>query len=251
MVEVPATPTSWRVAALAMLGGGALLGFRAAAGGRRRSPRGGIPGRGPPVGHPRVALASRRPSNHPGRASGRGVPPTFTILIAARDESAVLPQVIARSGCPGPPIGRGPPVLRAHRRRRPLDGWNPAGGPPGVGGSGTRGVTRLIRRAGTDLPDGKGAALTAVRRTPATGDLIVVLERRCARQAELPEYAGELTRRAGAEATDRPAPDHRRGSLQPGRRAGGRTDRRLRDPAWPMGVRRMLRIPGQRHRRPQ
>jgi cellulose synthase/poly-beta-1,6-N-acetylglucosamine synthase-like glycosyltransferase len=159
---------------LATLLGGALLGFRAAAGGAAgRFVAGSLAAALLPA-FP-IAFESRRPPITP-RPSGTGVPPTFTIIIAARDEAAVLPQVIADLGAQDHRSAEGRPFFELIVvDDRSTDG-TPQAALRASAAAGLGGVTRLIRRAGSDLPDGKGAALTAVPADACHGDLIVVLD---------------------------------------------------------------------------
>jgi hypothetical protein len=169
------TPASWRFAALATLVGGAFLGFRAAAGGAAGRLAAGSLGAALLSAIP-IALASRRPPITPRPLPSDGVPPTFTIVIAARDEAAVLPQVIADVGAQDHRSPEGRPFFELIVvDDRSTDG-TPQAALRASAAAGIGGVTRLVRRAGTDLPDGKGAALTAVPPDACHGDLIVVLD---------------------------------------------------------------------------
>ena len=192
----PATPASWRVAALATLGGGALLGFRAAAGGAAGRVAAASLGAGLLSAVP-IAVASRRPPITPRPLPGGGTPPTFTILIAARDEAAVLPQVIADLGAQDHRSAEGRPYFELIViDDRSTDG-TPQAALRASAAAGLGGVTRLIRRAGSDLPDGKGAALTAVPPDACHGDLIVVLD---ADARVLPNFLSTLATYAAAGA---------------------------------------------------
>ena len=176
MADVPpATPTTWRVVSLVTLVGGAVLGFRAAAGGAAARLAAGSIGAALLSAVP-IALASRRPPITPRPLPADGAPPTFTIIIAARDEAAVLPQVIADLGAQDHRSAEGRPFFELIVvDDRSTDG-TPQAALRASAAAGLGGVTRLIRRAGTDLPDGKGAALTAVPPDACHGELIVVLD---------------------------------------------------------------------------
>jgi hypothetical protein len=176
MADVPPlTPASWRVAALATLVGGALLGFRAAAGGAAGRLAAGSLGAALLSAVP-IAFASRRPPIIPRPIPGDGAPPTFTIIIAARDEASVLPGVIADVGAQDHRSAEGRPFFELIVvDDRSTDGTPQAALRASAAG-GLGGVTRLVRRAGPDLPDGKGAALTAVSAEMCHGDYIVVLD---------------------------------------------------------------------------
>ena len=92
------TPDSWRLTALGILGGGLLVGDRAAASGLGRRAvalTAGVAG----AWVASIMLASRRPPIPPASV-GEGAPvpaagPTFTVLVAARDEAGVLPNLVA------------------------------------------------------------------------------------------------------------------------------------------------------------
>ena len=176
MADVPAaTPTSWRVASLATLVCGALLGFRAAAGGAAGRLAAASLGAGLLSAVP-IALASRRPPITLRPLAPEVAPPTFTILIAARDEAAVLPQVIADLGAQDHRSAEGRPLFELIIvDDRSTDG-TPQAALRASAAAGLGGVTRLVRRAGSELPDGKGAALTAVPPAAYHGEVIVVLD---------------------------------------------------------------------------
>ncbi len=171
------TPLAWRVASLAILGGGAAIGL--AAGGGRSARR--LVGLAAVVAAGSVvplALAGRRPPIPPDAPplDPAAPPPTFTILVAARDEATVLPNLVRdvaaqdHRGTDGGPWfeliliddrsvdGSGAAVLAAAQAA-------------GIGG-----VTRVVRREGDGLPDGKGSALTAVQPEDCRSDVIVVLD---------------------------------------------------------------------------
>jgi cellulose synthase/poly-beta-1,6-N-acetylglucosamine synthase-like glycosyltransferase len=159
------------MAALALLGGGGAVGYFAS--GRRF-------GRVVPLITAGVAAASRRPPISPEAAAGAlalaNEPPTFTVLVGARDEAGVLPRLVRDVAAQdyrtagGVALfelvvvddrstdGSGEVVLAEARRA-------------GIGE-----LTRVIRRDGTGLPDGKGAALTAAQPDVCRGDVILVLD---------------------------------------------------------------------------
>jgi hypothetical protein len=177
--EAAHTPPSWRLAALGILAGGVLVGYAA---GRRKL---GVAVAGLTAGvavgcvAPIVA-GSRRPPISPDAAraalAGASRPPTFTVLVGARDEAGVLPALVGdvarqdHRDAGGKPLfelvvvddrstdGSGEAVRRAARL------------------AGIADVTRVIRREGDHLPDGKGAALTAAQPTACRGDVVLVLD---------------------------------------------------------------------------
>ena len=110
-------------------------------------------------------------------------------------------------------------------------------------------VTRIIRRDGEGLPDGKGAALSAAQPEICRGDMVVVLDA----DARIgPGFLGRLAAyvNAGADALTarRRMLDAKRRLAR--RRPGRRADARRRDPARSLVTRRLLGVPGQRDRRP-
>jgi hypothetical protein len=173
-----ATPGHWRTAAIVALAGGAGLGYRAAA-------RGGAAGwlvtAGLALGFAstiRVAAASRRPPILPGAAplDAAAEPPTFSIIVAARDEAAVLPRLIADIARQDYRSSNGRPLFELIVvDDRSVDG-TPQAALRASGAEGLGGVTKLVRRVGENLADGKGAALTAVPPETCHGDVIVVLD---------------------------------------------------------------------------
>jgi hypothetical protein len=171
------TPPAWRVAALAILGGGFAIGAAAAGGGGAGWLVGGslavvivalVPiirgSRRPPIGPNPTAPATPDPL------------PSITVLVAGRDEAAVLPRLIedlaVQDRRPGgrelrfevivvddrSTDGSGPAVVAAARR------------------TGLGDAVRVIRREGEGLPDGKAAALTAAQPEVCRGDVVVVLD---------------------------------------------------------------------------
>jgi hypothetical protein len=173
------TPVAWRAAALGMLAGGAVAGYLA---GRGRLGRivplvtcGVAVGCAVPV-----ALATRRPPISPESAAAAlqdaATPPTFTVLVGARDEAEVLPRLIQDVARQDYRSASGEPLFELIViDDRSIDG----SGEVALGAaleSGIDKVTRVIRREGTDLPDGKGAALTAAPPEVCRGDVILVLD---------------------------------------------------------------------------
>jgi 1,2-diacylglycerol 3-beta-glucosyltransferase len=185
---VDPTPPAWRAAALTILFGGAGLGYRAATG--RGAPRlvvgTVVAGLGAAVP---IAVASRRPPiptradaalHGPDGAAGRTVapatPPTFTVVVAARDEVAVLPRLIGDVAAQDHRTADGRPLFELILiDDRSVDG-TPQAGLRAAAVSGIGEVTRLVRRSGDGLPDGKGAALTALDPDAYRGEVVVVLD---------------------------------------------------------------------------
>ena len=178
-VEPLETPGAWRAAALAILAGGTVVGLLA---GHRRLGRviplltaGVALGAALPI-----AAASRRPPISPDRArsglAGEAKPPTFTVLVGARDEAPVLAQLVADVSRQDYRDGDGKPRFElVVVDDRSTDGTGAivmeAATRYGIGD-----VTRVIRRDGAGLADGKGAALTAAQPDVCRGDVVAVLD---------------------------------------------------------------------------
>jgi hypothetical protein len=177
--EPALTPTAWRVAAFGMLVGGFAVG---AVAGRSRLGR-AIPWLTAAVALGSVipvALASRRPPITPESAEAEldvtDARPTFTVLVAARDEAVVLRRLV------------GDVAAQDHRAvdGRPLfelivvdDRSNDGSGDAVRAAAMEHGIedlTCVIERRGANLPDGKGAALTAAQPGLCRGDVVLVLD---------------------------------------------------------------------------
>lgn len=175
----PLTPAAWRAAAMGVLFGGFALGLMA--GNKRLGPAVPVITAGVALGCAvPVALASRRPPISPEQAADAladsDSPPTFSIVVAARNEAAVLRQLVAD-------------VSRQQYRRsdgrslfelivvddRSTDGTADAV-LAAAAECGIAAMTRVIPRRGERLPDGKGAALTAAPPDECSGDVILVLD---------------------------------------------------------------------------
>lgn len=174
--EPGTTPTTWRAAAIATLAGGAFLGWRSSRGGAVGALVAASIGAAV-VSSVRIALASRRPPIPPGpRPLDVASSPTFSVVVAARDEANVLPRLIADIGAQDHRTGEGRPLFELIViDDRSTDG-TPQAALRAAAAAGLGDVTRLVRRAGAGLPDGKGAALTAAPPESCRGDLIVVLD---------------------------------------------------------------------------
>ncbi|TAK00276.1 MAG: glycosyltransferase family 2 protein [Chloroflexota bacterium] len=176
-LDAASTPATWRLLSLLTLGGGIAVGAVAAS------------GAGAPllvvaaVGVVAAELvpilgASRRPPIPPDPVPRDPVvpPPTISVVVAGRDEANVLPQLVADVAAQDHRAADGRPrfelvvvddrstdgtaeVVHAAAREHGIDD-----------------VTTVIRREGTDLPDGKGAALTAAQPDRCRGDVVLVLD---------------------------------------------------------------------------
>jgi hypothetical protein len=171
------TPPGWRLAAFGLLAGGVTAGALSARRGAWRLLAAGLAGSlaaslGPIiVGSRRPRIPPRPPdwTPRPGRT-------TFSVVVAARNEAAVIGSLVADLAAQD---HRGPASDRCFELvvvdDRSVDGTGEiarrAAEATGIGH-----VTRVVRREGDDLPDGKGAALTAAQPEACTGDVVVVLD---------------------------------------------------------------------------
>ncbi len=173
------TPTAWRAAALAILAGGAGVGFLVS--NRRMRRIVPLATAGVALGCAvSVALATRKPPITPDSAAealaGAASPPTFTVLVGARDEADVLPQLVRDVARQNHRSSSGEPCFElVVVDDRSVDGSGEAV-MAAAGGWGIENVTRVIRREGDGLPDGKGAALTAAQPEVCRGDVVLVLD---------------------------------------------------------------------------
>jgi hypothetical protein len=180
-----ATPASWRAAAFGLLAGGFVVGYRAAAGRgvTRLLVVGGVAAALGAVVP--IALASRRPDpvtaggdadDRPVAADDPPVTTTFSVIVPARDEVEVLPRLVRDLAAQDHRTADGRPLFEVILvDDRSVDGTAQAALRAAAAG-GLSDVTRIIRRGGDDLPDGKGAALTAAQPEICRGDVVVVLD---------------------------------------------------------------------------
>jgi 1,2-diacylglycerol 3-beta-glucosyltransferase len=186
------------VAALGLLGGGLAVGFQATRG--RRA--GWLVGAAAVlVGGYVVPLAraSRRPpiSADAPPLDPEAPPPTFTVLVAARDEANVLPALVGDVAAQDHRSSDGARLFEmVVVDDRSIDGTGEAV-TASAAAAGIADRVRLIRRDGPGLPDGKGAALTAAQPDACYGDVVVVLDA----DARIgPEFLGRLARYVAAGA---------------------------------------------------
>jgi glycosyltransferase involved in cell wall biosynthesis len=178
-VERTETPAAWRAAALAMLAGGVGVGLLS--GHRRLGVAVPLITAGVALGCAvPVARASRRPPISPAEAAGAlagaAHMPTFSIVVAARDEAGVLRQLVSDVGRQDYRAADGSALFELIVvDDRSSDGTADAARGAATDG-GIDGVTRVISRRGEDLPDGKGAALTAAQPEICNGDVVLVLD---------------------------------------------------------------------------
>lgn len=171
------TPVAWRLASLAILFGGLFIG-RAAVRGRstgRAFRLAGLVAAGTVMP---LAAAGRRPPIAPdARPLDPHAPtPTFSVVVAARDEATVLPDFVRDVAAQDHRAIDGTPLFELIVvDDRSTDGTG-AAARSAADAAGIGLVTRVIRREGRDLPDGKGAALTAAQPETCRGEAIVVLD---------------------------------------------------------------------------
>jgi glycosyltransferase involved in cell wall biosynthesis len=127
-----------------------------------------------------IALASRRPPISREKAAEAleeaPRPPTFSIVVGARDEAGVLPTLVGDVSRQDYRDPDGRPLFELVV----VDDRSTDGGGKAVLDAakayGIAAVTRVIRREGENLPDGKGAALTAAQPSICRGDVVLVLD---------------------------------------------------------------------------
>ena len=173
------TPDAWRAAALGLLAGGIAVGVLS---GHRRL-GGAVPliTAGVALGCAvPVALASRRPPIAPEDAAvelaDASIKPTFSIVVGARNEAAVLRQLVNDVSRQDYRTREGAPLFELIVvDDRSTDGTAEAVA-EAAAECGIAALTRVVLRRGYDLPDGKGAALTAAQPDICTGDVVLVLD---------------------------------------------------------------------------
>jgi 1,2-diacylglycerol 3-beta-glucosyltransferase len=171
------TPVTWRLASLATLLGGAVVGL-AAGGGRGGGRMAGLATVLAAGCVAPLALASRRPPIPPNAPplDPEASPPTFSVIVAARDEAAVLPGLVRDIAGQDHRSADGTPLFELIViDDRSTDGTGEAARST-ADAAGIGLVTRVVRREGDGLADGKGAALTAAQPEVCRGDVVVVLD---------------------------------------------------------------------------
>ena len=175
----PTTPDSWRAAAIGLLVGGFAVGV--VSGHKRLGALVPLATAGAALGCALpVALASRRPPITPERAAAAladaSEKPTFSIVVGARDEAAVLRRLVLDVSQQDYRAPDGMPlfeliVVDDRSTDGTADAVASAAAEHGIGD-----VTRVVLRRGDDLPDGKGAALTSAQPDICRGDVVLVLD---------------------------------------------------------------------------
>lgn len=181
MTERPAaTPPGWRLAALGILAGGFGAGFAASRSLRAGRTLAGLGAAFVAGATLPIARASRRPPISPAQAAATvaasEAPPTFSVVVAARDEAAVLPRLVADVAAQDYRDAAGRPRFElVVVDDRSVDGSAEAV-MTAARAHGLEDAVRVIPRTGVDLPDGKGAALTAAQPDACRGDVVLVLD---------------------------------------------------------------------------
>jgi 1,2-diacylglycerol 3-beta-glucosyltransferase len=171
------TPTAWRLVSLGILVGGAACGAAAGsvAGARRTVGLASLIAAGFVLP---LAIAGRHPPIEPEARplDPTAAPVTFTLIVAARDEAGVIGNLVRDIAAQDHRAPDGSPLFDLIViDDRSTDGTGDevlkAADAAGMGA-----VCAVVRRAGADLADGKGAALAAVPPEGCQGAVIVVLD---------------------------------------------------------------------------
>jgi cellulose synthase/poly-beta-1,6-N-acetylglucosamine synthase-like glycosyltransferase len=127
-----------------------------------------------------IAAATRKPPITPERAAQSLAeapdPPTFSIVVGARDEAAVLRQLVEDVAAQDYRMPGGQPrfeLIVVDDRSVDDSGEVVMSAAREFG---IENVTRVVRREGEGLADGKGAALTAAQPEICRGDVVLVLD---------------------------------------------------------------------------
>ncbi len=173
------TPTSWRVAALGVLAGsvgiGLLAGHKRLGGAVPLITAGVALGCAVPV-----AMASRRPpiseSDAAAALAGATGMPTFSIVVGARNEAAVIGHLVADVSRQDYRSADESPLFELIVvDDRSTDGTADAVWQAAVK-HGIAAATRVVARRGDGLADGKGAALSAAQPDICKGEVVLVLD---------------------------------------------------------------------------
>jgi cellulose synthase/poly-beta-1,6-N-acetylglucosamine synthase-like glycosyltransferase len=102
--------------------------------------------------------------------------PYVSVVVAARDEAGVVPLLLADLGRQDHRLPDGRPQFDVVLiDDRSSDGTGRAAA-EAADGAGVGSITRIVRRSGTQLADGKGAALAAAPPDELAGEVVVVLD---------------------------------------------------------------------------
>jgi len=168
------TPASWRLAAAVLLLGGVAAGAALAASPLALWLSIAVTVAAVGLAAP-LAWAGRRPPIVSG-VSSPSPGPTASVLIAARDEAPVIGRLIGDLARQDHRAADGTPQFEIIVvDDRSVDGTG-AAAQAAAASAGVSNHLRVIRRDGEDLPDGKGAALTAAQPESCRGEVVVVLD---------------------------------------------------------------------------
>ncbi|HEY6057848.1 MAG TPA: glycosyltransferase family 2 protein [Candidatus Limnocylindrales bacterium] len=169
------TPWPWRAAALGLLSGGLSIGWLA---GRSRAARAAVvAASAATLGYVApIARASRRPPIRSLVDAPAAGETTFSVVVAARDEASVIERLVRDVASQDHRTADARPLFELIVvDDRSIDGTGAAARAAAVA-AGIHQVTRIERRSGSGLPDGKGAALTAAQPELCRGDVVVALD---------------------------------------------------------------------------
>ncbi|MBI2763447.1 MAG: glycosyltransferase family 2 protein [Chloroflexi bacterium] len=206
------TPATWRVGAGIILVGGLALGVIAPGGAIDVWIAVGLPV-ALAVGVIPILRASRRPPIESGalEAVASRPLPTVLVLIGGRDEAGVIPNLMADLGAQDHRDPDGSPRFRVTVvDDRSTDGTGVVT-KASAAQHGLEAVTSVLRREGSGLADGKGAALASAHAERSEMDVVAVLD------ADARIGPGYLRRVAQYVAAGVPALTARRRTLEPER----------------------------------
>lgn len=177
VIDAIPTPLLWRLTSMAVLAGGLTLGGAGVGSGVDRWIVIGfaivlIVGLTP------ILIGSRRApvALEVLEATASGSLPTVLVLIAARNEAGVLPNLIADLGAQDHRDADGTPRFTVSVvDDRSTDGTGDAVRAAALA-SGIGAVVQILRREGADLVDGKGAALASARPQGSDAEVIAILD---------------------------------------------------------------------------
>jgi glycosyltransferase involved in cell wall biosynthesis len=172
------TPLSWRAAALTTLVAGVAIGLAASRSARSRLLASAAPALVAAYVGPLMAASRRPPIEVGARPRDPDAPPlTISVVVAARDEVGVIERLVRDVAEQDHRAADGRPMFELILvDDRSVDGTGQAAlraaAEAGIGDV----VRFVVRGGGSDVPDGKSAALTAAPPEICHGDIVVVLD---------------------------------------------------------------------------